>query len=104
MSTRAAHSVVRELQQQVAGGQRSAVEVTQEYLKQLRSVEDKVNSFITVDEEHALAQVRQHVVRNGGCRGVGAGDGAGLGRVCVHVCEQGGAVSGNREFKTGDEP
>ena len=59
MRTSAARSVVRELQQQVAGKQRSAVEVTQEYLRQLRSAEDAVGSFITVDEEHALAQVRR---------------------------------------------
>ncbi|KAI8472916.1 MAG: glutamyl tRNA amidotransferase, subunit A [Monoraphidium minutum] len=58
MATRAAHSVVRELQQQVAGRQRSAVEVTQEYLRQLRSVEDTLGAFITVDDEHALAQAR----------------------------------------------
>lgn len=59
MRTRAAGSVVRELAQQVAGKQRSAVEVTQEYLRQLRSAEDALDSFITVDEEHALAQVRR---------------------------------------------
>ncbi|KIY97402.1 aspartyl/glutamyl-tRNA amidotransferase subunit A [Monoraphidium neglectum] len=57
MQTRAARSVVRELQQQVAGGQRSAFDVTREYLQQLRSVEDALGSFITVDDEYALAQV-----------------------------------------------
>lgn len=51
-------AVLRELAEQVTSKQRSAVEVTTAYLNQLRSVEDRVCSFLTVNEEHALAQVR----------------------------------------------
>jgi hypothetical protein len=58
MRMAASRSLVRELQQQVAGGQRAAVDVTREYLERLRSVEGQVANFITVDEEAALAQVR----------------------------------------------
>ena len=50
-------SVVHEIAQQVASKQRSAVEVTTAYLQQLRSVEDQLGSFLSVDEQHALAQV-----------------------------------------------
>ena len=50
-------SVVLEIAQQVASKQRSAVEVTTAYLQQLRSVEDRLGSFLSVDEQHALAQV-----------------------------------------------
>ncbi|GBF93284.1 aspartyl glutamyl-tRNA amidotransferase subunit A [Raphidocelis subcapitata] len=56
MAPRAARSLVRELQQQVAGRQRSAVEVARDYLDRIRSVEGEVGAFITVDEAHALAQ------------------------------------------------
>lgn len=55
----AAHgSLLRSIQQSVASKQASAVEVTQAYLQQLRSVEDQLQSFITISEEAALAQVR----------------------------------------------
>lgn len=50
-------SVLRSIQQTVANKQQSAVEVTQTYLQQLKSVEGKVNAFLTVDEQAALAQV-----------------------------------------------
>jgi Asp-tRNA(Asn)/Glu-tRNA(Gln) amidotransferase A subunit family amidase len=50
-------SVLRSIQQTVANKQQSAVEVTQTYLAQLKSVEGKVNAFLTVDEQAALAQV-----------------------------------------------
>ncbi len=50
-------SVIREIQQQVASKQRSAVEVTSAYLARLRSVEGQVHSFLTVNEEQALEQV-----------------------------------------------
>lgn len=53
-------SVLRSIQQSVANKQQSAVEVTQQYLQQLKSVEGKVNAFLTVDEQAALSQVRGH--------------------------------------------
>lgn len=56
----AAHNSVRSIQHSVANKQQSAVDVTKSYLQQLKSVEDKLNSFLTVDAEHALAQVREH--------------------------------------------
>ena len=49
-------SVVADIAAQVASKQRSAVEVTTSYLRQLRSVEDRLGSFLAVDEAHALAQ------------------------------------------------
>lgn len=58
MQVRAANSsLLRDIQHQVASKQRSAVEVATTYLRQLRSVEGSVDSFITVDEDHVLAQV-----------------------------------------------
>jgi Asp-tRNA(Asn)/Glu-tRNA(Gln) amidotransferase A subunit family amidase len=50
-------SLLKSIQQNVASKQQSAVEVTQAYLQQLKSVEGQVQSFLTVNEEHALAQV-----------------------------------------------
>lgn len=50
-------SVLRTIQQSVATKQQSAVEVTQTYLQQLKSVEGQVNAFLTVNEEAALSQV-----------------------------------------------
>jgi hypothetical protein len=59
MCTRAAStSVLRTIQHDVATKQRSAVEVATAYLQQLKSVEDQVKSYLTVNEEHVLAQVR----------------------------------------------
>ncbi|WIA11840.1 hypothetical protein OEZ85_011927 [Tetradesmus obliquus] len=49
-------SLLKSIQQNVATKQQSAVEVTQAYLQQLKSVEGQVHSFLTVNEEHALAQ------------------------------------------------
>ena len=58
MCTRAASiSVLRTVQHDVATKQRSAVEVATAYLQQLKSVEGQVKSFLTVNEEHVLAQV-----------------------------------------------
>lgn len=57
VSAAASSSVLRCIQQSVAGKQQSAVEVTQQYLQQLKSVEGQVNAFLTVNEEAALAQV-----------------------------------------------
>jgi hypothetical protein len=56
----ASSSVLRSIQQTVANKQLSAVEVTQAYLQQLKSVEGKVNAFLTVDEQAALSQVGGH--------------------------------------------
>jgi hypothetical protein len=56
----ASSSVLRSIQQTVANKQQSAVEVTQAYLQQLKSVEGKVNAFLTVDEQAALSQVGSH--------------------------------------------
>jgi hypothetical protein len=71
MRTAAARSAVRELQAQVASKQRSAVEITREYLQRLRSVEDALGSFITVDDGHALAQARRAGVARGNCGAAG---------------------------------
>jgi len=54
----ASTSVLRSIQQGVANKQQSAVEVTQTYLQQLKSVEGQVNAFLTVNDQEALAQVR----------------------------------------------
>jgi Asp-tRNA(Asn)/Glu-tRNA(Gln) amidotransferase A subunit family amidase len=60
-------SLLKSIQQSVASKQQSAVEVTQAYLQQLKSVEGQVQSFLTVNEEHALAQVSlQEVAAVGG--------------------------------------
>ncbi|KAF8071079.1 hypothetical protein HT031_001161 [Scenedesmus sp. PABB004] len=53
---RAAGALLRSIAQRVAGKQQSAVEVTKAYLAALRSVEDQVHAFLTVDEGAALAQ------------------------------------------------
>jgi hypothetical protein len=50
-------SLLRAIQQRVASKQQSAVEVTQAYLAQLKSVEGQVHAFLAVDEAAALAQV-----------------------------------------------
>lgn len=49
--------LLRTIAQRVASKQQSAVEVTQAYLQQLRSVEGQVGAFLAVDEAAALAQV-----------------------------------------------
>jgi aspartyl-tRNA(Asn)/glutamyl-tRNA(Gln) amidotransferase subunit A len=59
MRTKAVHqAVLRTIHGHVSSKQRSAVEVTTQYLEQLKSVEGNVKSFLTVDEQGALKQVR----------------------------------------------
>jgi hypothetical protein len=60
-------SLLKSIQQSVATKQQSAVEVTQAYLQQLKSVEGQVQSFLTVNEEHALAQVGFAGIHSSGC-------------------------------------
>lgn len=50
-------ALLRSIQHTVASRQQSAVDVTKAYLQQLKSVEPIINSFLTVNEEHAIAQV-----------------------------------------------
>lgn len=57
-STTSRGSYVREIQEDLKSKQRSAVQVTKEWLDRLKSREEALGSFITVTEEHALAQVR----------------------------------------------
>ena len=50
---------IKELHQQLVKKERSAVEITQEALHRIESVEPKVKAFITVTAESALAQAKQ---------------------------------------------
>ncbi|MBE9032877.1 Asp-tRNA(Asn)/Glu-tRNA(Gln) amidotransferase subunit GatA [filamentous cyanobacterium LEGE 11480] len=50
---------IRELHQQLVNKDRSATEIAQEALKRIDSVDAKVNSFLLVTPEHALAQAKQ---------------------------------------------
>lgn len=50
-------SLLRSIQHSVSSQQQSAVEITKAYLQQLKFAECTINSFLTVDEEHAIAQV-----------------------------------------------
>lgn len=80
-------SVLRSIQQSVASKQQSAVEVTQAYLQQLKSVEGQVNAFLTVDEQAALSQVRPAGDRCHCCR-CNCNTTAhlrGIAGLCVHV-------------------
>lgn len=55
-------SVIREIQQALRNKDRSAVEITQSYLNAIASREERVGSFITVNEQQALEQVHlQHL-------------------------------------------
>lgn len=56
-STSSRGSYVREIQEDLRSKQRSAVEITKEWLDRLKGKEEALGSFITVTEEHALAQV-----------------------------------------------
>lgn len=49
-------STLQAARQQVASRSRSATELTQTYLRGLRSVEPRLRSFIAVDDEFALQQ------------------------------------------------
>lgn len=51
-------SVIREIHNDLATKKRSAVEVTQHYLDAISKADGVVCSFITVDAEQALEQVR----------------------------------------------
>ncbi len=51
-------SAVQTVRHQVATKTRSAKEVTQQYLQNISATEGKISSFITVDQDHALLQVR----------------------------------------------
>ena len=52
-------STLHAARQQIATRARSATELTQTYLRGLRSVEPAVQSFIAVDEEGALEQAAE---------------------------------------------
>jgi aspartyl-tRNA(Asn)/glutamyl-tRNA(Gln) amidotransferase subunit A len=52
-------SVIRELHQQLIRKERSAVEITQDYLDQVAALEPKLHSYLTVTAEQALAQAQQ---------------------------------------------
>ncbi|MEA5462477.1 Asp-tRNA(Asn)/Glu-tRNA(Gln) amidotransferase subunit GatA [Leptothoe sp. PORK10 BA2] len=52
-------SVIRKLQQQLTQKERTAVEITQDYLARLQALEPKLHSFLTVTADKALAQATQ---------------------------------------------
>ncbi len=52
-------SVIRKLQQQLTQKERTAVEITQDYLDRLQALEPKLHSFLTVTADKALAQAQQ---------------------------------------------
>jgi aspartyl-tRNA(Asn)/glutamyl-tRNA(Gln) amidotransferase subunit A len=52
-------SVIRQLHQQLVSKERSAVEVTQDYLDRIAALEPKLHSYLTVTSEQALAQAKQ---------------------------------------------
>ena len=56
---RCSGSLIREVQAQILGKERSAVEVAQEYLSRVEKYNDQVNSYIHVATEQALEQARQ---------------------------------------------
>lgn len=49
---------IRELHQQLVNKERSAVEITTEYLERINAVERKVKSFLTVTGDRALSQAK----------------------------------------------
>ncbi len=49
---------IRELHNQLVTKERSAVEITQAYLDRIQAVDDRVNSFLLVTADHALAQAQ----------------------------------------------
>lgn len=49
---------IKELQQGLSQGQYSSVEITQQYLQQIKHSNDQINAFITVTEDQALAQAK----------------------------------------------
>jgi len=50
---------IHEMQQQLAAGTTTAVELTEAFLKQIKKTDDKINAFITVCDEEALAAARE---------------------------------------------
>jgi aspartyl-tRNA(Asn)/glutamyl-tRNA(Gln) amidotransferase subunit A len=50
---------IREIHEQLTGKHRSATEITQEALKQIEAVEDKVHSFLSVTADQALEQAKR---------------------------------------------
>jgi aspartyl-tRNA(Asn)/glutamyl-tRNA(Gln) amidotransferase subunit A len=52
-------SVIRQLHQQLVSKERSAVEITQDYLDRISALEPKLHSYLTVTADQALAQARQ---------------------------------------------
>ena len=52
-------SVIRKLQQQLTQKERTAVEITQDYLDRLQALEPKLHSFLAVTADKALAQAEQ---------------------------------------------
>ena len=49
---------IRELHEQLVKKERSAVEITQSYLDRIQAVDDRVNSFLLVTTDHAIAQAK----------------------------------------------
>jgi aspartyl-tRNA(Asn)/glutamyl-tRNA(Gln) amidotransferase subunit A len=52
-------SVIRQLHQQLVSKERSAVEITQDYLDRITALEPKLHSYLTITSEQALAQAKQ---------------------------------------------
>jgi aspartyl-tRNA(Asn)/glutamyl-tRNA(Gln) amidotransferase subunit A len=52
-------SVIRKLHQQLVSKERSAVEITQDYLDRIATLEPKLHSYLTITAEQALAQAQQ---------------------------------------------
>ncbi len=52
-------SVIRQLHQQLVSKERSAVDITQDYLGRITALEPKLHSYLTVTSEQALAQAQQ---------------------------------------------
>ncbi|GLQ31314.1 Asp-tRNA(Asn)/Glu-tRNA(Gln) amidotransferase subunit GatA [Litoribrevibacter albus] len=53
------NKTLAELAQGLQSGEFSSVELTSHYLDRIKSLDEKTNAFITVTEEHALAQAKQ---------------------------------------------
>jgi myo-inositol-1-phosphate synthase len=62
LSVRAAHtSVIRDIQRDLRSKNKSAVEITQQYLDAIARTDSQLNSFITLDGQAALQQVQMGV-------------------------------------------
>ena len=51
-------SLIRELHRQLTQKERSAVEITQSYIDRIKTLEPTLHSFLTVTEDHAIAQAQ----------------------------------------------